>query len=97
LEEKLDKVSEGAFALFNDEKIQTQMKLGGSSMRVMGREELREMWQERHDYLEELFAGLGPRGTRRGCGRGVNIPLTRGVRQTSCCCTPGLYDWATVP
>ncbi|WP_234252971.1 Bug family tripartite tricarboxylate transporter substrate binding protein [Billgrantia aerodenitrificans] len=59
-EEILDKLSEGAVAMFNDEEVQAQLKDGGSPMRVMGRDELSEMWQERHDYLEELFAGLDP-------------------------------------
>ncbi|MFW3616825.1 Bug family tripartite tricarboxylate transporter substrate binding protein [Billgrantia antri] len=59
-EEKLEKLSEGAVAMFNDEEIRAQMKEGGSPMRVIGREELKAMWEERQAFLEELFAGLDP-------------------------------------
>lgn len=59
-EEKLEILSEGAVEMFNDEEVKAKMKEGGSPMRVMGREELKEMWQARQAYLEELFAGLDP-------------------------------------
>ncbi|MDX1464590.1 MAG: tripartite tricarboxylate transporter substrate binding protein [Halomonas sp.] len=57
-EEKLEILSEGSVEMFNDEEVKAKMKEGGSPMRVMDREELKEMWQERKDYLEELFADL---------------------------------------
>lgn len=57
-EKQLEKLSESAVEMFNDEEVQAKMKEGGSPMRVMGREELKEMWKERQAYLEELFAGL---------------------------------------
>lgn len=59
-EEKLEILSEGAVEMFNDEEVKAKMKEGGSPMRVMGREELKEMWQARQAYLEELFADLDP-------------------------------------
>lgn len=57
-EEKLDKLSEAAVKMFNDEEIQAKMEEGGSPMLVMGRDELKEMWQERQAYLEELFSEM---------------------------------------
>lgn len=57
-EERLEILSKGALEMFNDEEIQAQLKEGGSPIRVMDREELSEMWQERHAYLEELFGNL---------------------------------------
>lgn len=57
-EDKLEILSEGAVEMFNDEEVKAKMKEGGSPMRVMDREQLKEMWQERKDYLEELFADL---------------------------------------
>lgn len=57
-EDKLEILSEGSVEMFNDEEVKAKMKEGGSPMRVMNREELKEMWQERKDYLEELFADL---------------------------------------
>lgn len=59
-EEKLEILSQGAVEMFNDEEVKAKMKEGGSPMRVMDRQELKEMWQERQAYLEELFAGLDP-------------------------------------
>jgi tripartite-type tricarboxylate transporter receptor subunit TctC len=59
-EEKLETLSEGAVEMFNDEEVQAKMKEGGSPMRVMDREELKQMWRDRQSYLEELFAGLDP-------------------------------------
>lgn len=59
-EEKLEILSEGAVEMFNDEEVKAKMKEGGSPMRVMDREELKEMWQARQAYLEELFADLDP-------------------------------------
>ncbi|MDI5933261.1 Bug family tripartite tricarboxylate transporter substrate binding protein [Halomonas kalidii] len=57
-EDKLEILSQGAVEMFNDEEVKAKMKEGGSPMRVMDRQELKEMWQERQAYLEELFAGL---------------------------------------
>lgn len=59
-EEKLEKLSEDAVAMFNDEEVRAEMKEGGAPMRVIGREELKTMWEERQAFLEELFADLDP-------------------------------------
>ena len=42
----------------DDEDIKTKMEKGGSPMRVMGRAELKEMWQQRQAFLKELFENL---------------------------------------
>ncbi|WNK21321.1 tripartite tricarboxylate transporter substrate binding protein [Halomonas piscis] len=57
-EERLDVLSEKFVEMFNDEEIQAKLKKGGAPMRVMDREELKEMWKERKAYLDELFEGF---------------------------------------
>ncbi|WP_216594753.1 tripartite tricarboxylate transporter substrate binding protein [Halomonas sp. PR-M31] len=57
-EERLKMLSDAMVEMFNDGEIQTKMEEGGSPMRVMGREELKEMWANRQSYLKELFSNL---------------------------------------
>lgn len=57
-DERLQMLSENFVEMFNDEDIQAKMKKGGAPMRVLGRDELQEMWQKRQSYLNELFADL---------------------------------------
>ena len=45
-------------AMFNDKKVVKKMKDGGSPMRVMSREEVQAMWQERQSYLSDLLKDL---------------------------------------
>lgn len=59
-DDKLEILAKASVEMFNDEEVKTKMKEGGSPMRVLSREELEEMWLERKDYLEELFADLDP-------------------------------------
>ena len=44
--------------MFNHTKSQKKMQEGGSPMRVLSREEVREMWTNRQAYLSELLAEL---------------------------------------
>jgi tripartite-type tricarboxylate transporter receptor subunit TctC len=57
-EDRLEYLSDAVVKMFNDEEIQKKMIEGGSPMRIIGREDLKTMWQERQDYLNELFADL---------------------------------------
>ncbi|QEA39204.1 tripartite tricarboxylate transporter substrate binding protein [Pistricoccus aurantiacus] len=57
-EDRLEMLSEKMVEMFNDEDIKTKMEKGGSPMRVMGRAELKEMWQQRQAFLKELFENL---------------------------------------
>jgi len=59
-EEKLEVLSQAAMEMFNDKEVKAKMKEGGSPMRVLDREELKEMWQKRQAYLKELFADIDP-------------------------------------
>ncbi|MEX0730131.1 MAG: tripartite tricarboxylate transporter substrate binding protein [Aquisalimonadaceae bacterium] len=57
-EDRLEMMSEKIVEMFDDKRIRNKMKEGGSPMRIMNRAELKQMWQERHAYLKELFADL---------------------------------------
>ncbi|MCP1676954.1 tripartite-type tricarboxylate transporter receptor subunit TctC [Natronocella acetinitrilica] len=59
-EERLEWLSEKVVEMFNDERVANQMKAGGSPMRVMNRQEVREMWERREVFLKELFEGMDP-------------------------------------
>ena len=54
-EERLALLSEKFVEMFNDESIQEKMQKGGATMRVLDRDELKEMWQQRQETLEALF------------------------------------------
>ena len=45
-------------AMFQDKKVIKKMKAGGSPMRVLTRDEVAKMWQQREVYLKELLADL---------------------------------------
>ena len=45
-------------AMFKDRRVVAKMKAGGSPMRVMTREQVQAMWQERQTYLAELLKDL---------------------------------------
>ena len=44
--------------MFANERVAKQMRTGGSPMRIMGRDEVRKMWEARRETLTELLAGL---------------------------------------
>ena len=44
--------------MFANDRVAKQMQAGGSPMRIMGRDEVREMWEARQETLTELLAGL---------------------------------------
>jgi hypothetical protein len=44
--------------MFNEKKTQGKMKSTNSPSRVMSRDEVIAMWNERQAYLTELLAGL---------------------------------------
>lgn len=54
-EDRLAFLSEKFVEMFNDESIQDKMQKGGASMRVLNRDELKQMWQQRQEVLEDLF------------------------------------------
>lgn len=56
--EVLDKLSNGVKAMFEDKKVAKKMTDGGSPMRILSREEVQKMWQERQAYLAELLKDL---------------------------------------
>lgn len=45
-------------AMFKDKKVAKKMKAGGSPMRIMTREQVQTMWQERQAYLTDLLKDL---------------------------------------
>ena len=44
--------------MFMDRRVVAKMKAGGSPMRVLNRQQVQEMWQERQTYLTELLKDL---------------------------------------
>ena len=54
----IDKLAEVVPTMFENARVQSKMKAGGSPMKVMGRDEVLEMWKARQDTLKELLAGL---------------------------------------
>ena len=57
-QEVIDKLAETVPAMFQNDRVKKQMKAGGSPMKVMTRDEVREMWNQRQETLEKLLAGL---------------------------------------
>lgn len=57
-EDRLNYLSNAVLKMFNDDEIQEKMIEGGSPMRIIGREDLKTMWEERQVYLDGLFADL---------------------------------------
>ena len=51
-------LGERVSAMFKDAKVAKKMKDGGSPMRIMSREDVSAMWQERQNYLSELLKDL---------------------------------------
>jgi tripartite-type tricarboxylate transporter receptor subunit TctC len=45
-------------AMFENGRVQSRMKAGGSPMHIMNRQEVLDMWAARQATLEELLAGL---------------------------------------
>jgi len=56
--EVIDMLAERVPAMFADDRVAKQMQAGGSPMKIMGRDEVIEMWAARQDTLETLLAGL---------------------------------------
>ncbi len=56
--EVLDFLAERVHLMFQDARVASKMKAGGSPMRIMTRDEVKSMWAERQAYLEDLLAGL---------------------------------------
>ena len=52
------KLAEIVPTMFENGRVAGKMKAGGSPMRVMGRDEVKEMWAKREATLKELLAGL---------------------------------------
>lgn len=51
-------LTERAPSMFRDDEVVRRMREGGAPLRVMGREEVRSMWQRRHAVLQDLLADL---------------------------------------
>ena len=56
--DRVEMLAEESVAMFNADKVKAKMREGGSPMRVMTREEVRDMWERREAYLTELLAEL---------------------------------------
>ncbi len=56
--EVIEKLAKAVPAMFQDDAVKKQMAAGGSPLRIMGREEVQEMWKKRKEYLSELLKGL---------------------------------------
>ena len=54
----IEKLSATIPAMFENGRVQSRMKAGGSPMHIMTRDEVKEMWAKRQATLEELLAGL---------------------------------------
>lgn len=54
----IDKLAATVPAMFENKRVQSRMKAGGSPMHIMTREEVKEMWAKRQATLEGLLAGL---------------------------------------
>jgi len=57
-QEVIDKLAATVPAMFENSRVQSKMDAGGSPMKVMGRDEVIEMWKARQVTLEKLLAGL---------------------------------------
>lgn len=54
----IDKLAESVPAMFENGRVASRMKAGGSPMHIMNREEVLEMWAARQVTLEELLSDL---------------------------------------
>ena len=54
----IDKLAEAFPKMFANPRVQKQMKNGGSPIRIMNRDEVREMWNKRQVFLEGLLKDL---------------------------------------
>ena len=52
------KLAETVPTMFENGRVAGKMKAGGSPMRIMNRDEVKEMWARREETLKELLAGL---------------------------------------
>ncbi|SHL39925.1 Tripartite-type tricarboxylate transporter, receptor component TctC [Roseovarius litoreus] len=57
-QEVIDKLAATVPAMFESKQVQSKMEAGGSPMKIMGRDEVIEMWKARQATLEKLLAGL---------------------------------------
>lgn len=54
----IDKLAATVPAMFESNQVKSKMEAGGSPIKVMGRDEVIEMWKARQATLEKLLAGL---------------------------------------
>jgi len=54
----IDMLAERVPAMFENGRVASRMKAGGSPMKIMNRAEVQKMWAERQEYLEGLLEGL---------------------------------------
>ena len=54
----IDKLAATVPAMFENGRVASRMKAGGSPMHIMNREEVQAMWAARQETLEELLSGL---------------------------------------
>lgn len=54
----IDMLAKKVPEMFNNKRVQSKMKAGGSPMLVMNRDEVKAMWAARQKTLEKLLAGL---------------------------------------
>ena len=57
-QEIIDRLAATFPTMFENGRVQSRMKAGGSPMHVMTREQVREMWEAREVTLEQLLSGL---------------------------------------
>ncbi|MFA9474110.1 MAG: tripartite tricarboxylate transporter substrate binding protein [Filomicrobium sp.] len=57
-QEVIDVLAAKVPEMFKNKRVAKQMKAGGSPLRVMNREQVKEMWAKRQEFLEKLLAGL---------------------------------------
>lgn len=57
-QEVIDKLAATVPAMFENKRVKGKMQAGGSPMKVMTRDEVKEMWAARQKTLEALLAGL---------------------------------------
>jgi tripartite-type tricarboxylate transporter receptor subunit TctC len=57
-QEVIDKLAATVPAMFESKQVKSKMEAGGSPMKIMGRDEVIEMWKARQATLEKLLAGL---------------------------------------
>lgn len=57
-QEVIDFLAERVPEMFRDERVVEKLEAGGSPVKVMTRDEVKEMWQQREETLQDLLAGL---------------------------------------